>query len=208
MASIDSGGDGGQKKGPGVKKAKKLSTRVDMTPMVDLGFLLITFFVFTATMSEPTTLDLNMPKDIKDKKEQTEVKESGVLSVMLGKQDVVYYYEGKLKEDGSNFQSTSFKGIRDIIIKKRQEVIDRYKQRPDPECEAKMAKEGKPISNCADRDFVVIIKPTKDATYKNTVDILDEMTINQVRTYAMVKIFDQEYELIKKTEEFNAAGIK
>jgi len=208
MASIDSGGDGGQKKGPGVKKAKKLSTRVDMTPMVDLGFLLITFFVFTATMSEPTTLDLNMPKDIKDKKEQTEVKESGVLSVMLGKEDVVYYYEGKLKEDGSNFQSTSFKGIRDIIIKKRQEGIDRYKQRPDPECEAKMAKEGKPISNCADRDFVVIIKPTKDATYKNTVDILDEMTINQVRTYAMVKIFDQEYELIKKTEEFNAAGIK
>ena len=208
MVSIDSGGDGGQKKGPGVKKAKKLSTRVDMTPMVDLGFLLITFFVFTATMSEPTTLDLNMPKDIKDKKEQTEVKESGVLSVMLGKEDVVYYYEGKLKEDGSNFQSTSFKGIRDIIIKKRQEVIDRYKQRPDPECEAKMAKEGKPISNCADRDFVVIIKPTKDATYKNTVDILDEMTINQVRTYAMVKIFDQEYELIKKTEEFNAAGIK
>ena len=208
MASIDSGGDGGQKKGPGVKKAKKLSTRVDMTPMVDLGFLLITFFVFTATMSEPTTLDLNMPKDIKDKKEQTEVKESGVLSVMLGKEDVVYYYEGKLKEDGSNFQSTSFKGIRDIIIKKRQEVIDRYKQRPDPECEAKMAKEGKPISNCADRDFVVIIKPTKDATYKNTVDILDEMTINQVRTYAMVKILDQEYELIKKTEEFNAAGIK
>ena len=208
MASIDSGGDGGQKKGPGVKKAKKLSTRVDMTPMVDLGFLLITFFVFTATMSEPTTLDLNMPKDIKDKKEQTEVKESGVLSVMLGKEDVVYYYEGKLKEDGSNFQSTSFKGIRDIIIKKRQEVIDRYKQRPDPECEAKMAKEGKPISNCSDRDFVVIIKPTKDATYKNTVDILDEMTINQVRTYAMVKIFDQEYELIKKTEEFNAAGIK
>ena len=208
MASIDSGGDGGQKKGPGVKKAKKLSTRVDMTPMVDLGFLLITFFVFTATMSEPTTLDLNMPKDIKDKKEQTEVKESGVLSVMLGKEDVVYYYEGKLKEDGSNFQSTSFKGIRDIIIKKRQEVIDRYKQRPDTDCEAKMAKEGKPISNCADRDFVVIIKPTKDATYKNTVDILDEMTINQVRTYAMVKIFDQEYELIKKTEEFNAAGIK
>jgi hypothetical protein len=208
MASIDTGGDGGHKKGPGVKKAKKLSTRVDMTPMVDLGFLLITFFVFTATMSEPTTLDLNMPKDIKDKKEQTEVKESGVLSVMLGKEDVVYYYEGKLKEDGSNFQSTSFKGIRDIIIKKRQEVIDRYKQRPDSECEAKMAKEGKPISNCADRDFVVIIKPTKDATYKNTVDILDEMTINQVRTYAMVKIFDQEYELIKKTEEFNAAGIK
>jgi biopolymer transport protein ExbD len=206
MASIDTGGDGGQKKGPGVKKAKKLSTRVDMTPMVDLGFLLITFFVFTATMNEPTTLDLNMPKDIKDKKEQTEVKESGVLSVMLGENDVVYYYEGKLLEDGSNFKSTDYMGIRDIIVNKRKEVMSRYVR--DAECEAKMAKEGKPLSNCADKDFVVIIKPSKDATYKNTVDILDEMTINQVRTYAMVKIFDQEYELIKKTEEFNKAGIK
>ncbi|MFM7671606.1 MAG: ExbD/TolR family protein [Bacteroidota bacterium] len=206
MASIDTGGDGGQKKGPGVKKAKKLSTRVDMTPMVDLGFLLITFFVFTATMNEPTTLDLNMPKDIKDKKEQTEVKESGVLSVMLGKENVVYYYEGKLLEDGSNFKSTDFKGIRDVIVNKRKEVMGRYQT--DAACEAKMKQEGKPVSNCADKDFVVIIKPTKDATYKNTVDILDEMTINQVRTYAMVKIFDTEYELIKKTEEFNKAGIR
>jgi biopolymer transport protein ExbD len=177
-----------------------------MTPMVDLGFLLITFFVFTATMNEPTTLDLNMPKDIKDKKDQTEVKESGVLSLMLGKDDVVYYYEGKLLEDGSNFKYTDFNGVRDIIVNKRKEVMGRYVR--DAECEAKMAKEGKPASNCADKDFVVIIKPTKDATYKNTVDILDEMTINQVRTYAMVKIFDQEYELIKKTEEFNKAGIK
>ena len=102
MASIDSGGDGGgHKKGPGVKKAKKLSTRVDMTPMVDLGFLLITFFVFTATMTTPTTLDLNMPKDIKDEKEQTEAKESGVLTIMLGKGNQVYYYEGTLVVDDS-----------------------------------------------------------------------------------------------------------
>ena len=208
MASIDSGAEQGGKKGPGVKKAKKLSTRVDMTPMVDLGFLLITFFVFTATMSSPTTLDLNMPKDIKKQDEQTEVKESSVLTIMLGKGDQVYYSEGKLVVDatGNNFKQTTFKGIRDIIVNKKKEVMDRYYQRPDPACEAEAKAKGKPVSNCADKDFVVIIKPSDDATYKNTVDILDEMTINQVRTYAMVKIGEVEYELIKKTEESN--GIK
>ena len=176
--------------------------------MVDLGFLLITFFVFTATMSSPTTLDLNMPKDIKKQDEQTEVKESSVLTIMLGKGDQVYYYEGKLVVDatGNNFKQTTFKGIRDIIVNKKKEVMDRYYQRPDPACEAEAKAKGKPVSNCADKDFVVIIKPSDDATYKNTVDILDEMTINQVRTYAMVKIGEVEYELIKKTEESN--GIK
>jgi biopolymer transport protein ExbD len=123
MSSVDtSSADSGHKKGPGVKKAKKLSTRVDMTPMVDLGFLLITFFIFTTTMTTPTTLDLNMPKDIKDPKNQTEAKESGVLTVMLGKGDKVYYYEGKLVVDasGNNFKATDFKGIRDIIINKKK----------------------------------------------------------------------------------------
>lgn len=204
MASIDTGGDGGgHKKGPGVKKAKKLSTRVDMTPMVDLGFLLITFFVFTATMTTPTTLDLNMPKDIKDPKDQTETKESGTLTILLGKNNTVYYYEGQLKVDasGNNFKSSNFKDIRKVILDKKKSVISRYV--PDPECEAKAKAEGKPVSNCADKDFVVIIKAGKDATYKNTVDILDEMTINQVRTYAMVKILDQEVELMNKTEEAN-----
>ena len=84
--------------------------------------------------------------------------------------------------------------------------MDRYATAPNPECEAEAKAKGKPISNCADKDFVVIIKPSKDATYKNTVDILDEMTINQVRTYAMVKLLDQEYELIKVTEA--SSGIK
>src|SRR6185312_9616448 len=98
MASIDSGGgDSGHKKGPGVKKAKKLSTRVDMTPMVDLGFLLITFFIFTTTMSTPNTMKLTMPKEEKNKEDQTEVKESGALTILLGKDNEVFYYEGQLK---------------------------------------------------------------------------------------------------------------
>jgi len=209
MASIDTGGgDSGHKKGRGVKKAKKLSTRVDMTPMVDLGFLLITFFVFTATMSSPTTMDLNMPKDIKDKKDQTEAKESGVLTIMLGKGDQVYYYEGKLAVDanGNNFKQTTFKGIRDIIINKKKEVIAKHVH--DATCDEKQQKakeKGDPNwkDACLDRDFVVIIKPDQDATYKNTVDILDEMTINQVKIYAMVKILPEEYQLIQATEANN-----
>src|SRR5688572_26480981 len=178
MASIDvAGGDSGHKKGPGVKKAKKLSTRVDMTPMVDLGFLLITFFVFTATMTTPTTLDLNMPKDIKDEKEQTEAKESGVLTIMLGKADQVYYYEGKLLVDatGNNFKSTTFKGIRDVILNKKKDVMSRHVH--DATCEktqqrAKEKNDPDWESACKDRDFIVIIKPNEEATYKNTVDIL------------------------------------
>ncbi len=212
MASIDSGGgDSGHKKGPGVKKAKKLSTRVDMTPMVDLGFLLITFFIFTTTMTTPTTLDLNMPKDIKDEKEQTEAKESGVLTIMLGKGNQVYYYEGKLEvsEGKNNFKQTTFKGIRDIIINKKKDVISRHQH--DETCKktqdrAKAEGDTDWENACKDRDFIVIIKPSEDATYKNTVDILDEMTINRARTYAMVKILKDEIDLIKATEA--SAGIK
>src|SRR5919112_5522683 len=100
MASIDTGGgDSGHKKGPGVKKAKKMSTRIDMTPLVDLGFLLITFFIFTTTMSTPSTMDLFMPKDTDKDEELNKAKESGALTIMLGKDNHVYYYEGQLAPD-------------------------------------------------------------------------------------------------------------
>lgn len=181
MASIDTGGgDSGHKKGPGVKKAKKLSTRVDMTPMVDLGFLLITFFIFTTTMSTPKVMALNMPADTEKKEEMQTAKQSGALTILLGKDNGVYYYEGMIEDATSaseKFKSSNFdpeKGIRSIII-------DKKKRTPEA-------------------DFVVIIKPNEEATYKNTVDILDEMTINGVKVFALVKISDTEKDLIKATE--------
>jgi biopolymer transport protein ExbD len=206
MASIDSGGgDSGHKKGPGVKKAKKLSTRVDMTPMVDLGFLLITFFIFTATMSSPTTMDLNMPKETEDKKEKTEIKQSGALTIMLGKDDHVYYYEGQLDQANASsiFKTATFKTIRDVIINKKKDVIKNHQHDANCEKDKQKAKE-KDDPNwetaCRDRDFVVVIKPSSEATYKNTVDILDEMTINNVKRFAMVKISPTELDLVNATE--------
>ena len=174
MAEMDTSGGGGHKKGPGVKKAKKLSTRVDLTPMVDLGFLLITFFIFTTTMSQPTAMKLILPKDTEKPEEQNKVKESGALSLLLGNNDAVYYYEGTLAPDGTNFKTTNYKEIRKVIIDKKKAT--------NPE------------------DFVVVIKPGPESTYKNVVDILDEMTINQVKRYAMVDLFPIERQMMLATE--------
>jgi biopolymer transport protein ExbD len=207
MASVDTGGgDSGHKKGPGVKKAKKLSTRVDMTPMVDLGFLLITFFIFTATLSSPVAMDLNMPKDTEKVEDESKIKQSGALTILLGKGDQVYYYEGELTDATASdiFKQTTFKGIRDVIIKKKLEVIRDYKpEAKDEDIKQKAkAKGDKDWEKAAlDRDFFVVIKPNAEATYKNTVDILDEMTINNVKRFAMVKISETEDKLIQATQK-------
>ena len=172
-----------------------------MTPMVDLGFLLITFFIFTTTMSSPKALNLNMPKDTKKDEELNKAKESGALTIMLGKNNGVYYYEGQLLPDGSNFKSATFATIRDEIINKKKEVIKNHVH--DDNCPKIWAENKGDKNSCLDRDFVVVIKPDEDATYKNTVDMLDEMTINNVKRYAMIDITPQELEVVKKVEETN-----
>ena len=120
MAEMDTSSGGGHKKGPGVKKAVKKSTRVDLTPMVDLGFLLITFFVFTTTMSQATAMNMNEPKDTKD--DQIKVKESGAMTILLGRANQVYYYFGQLDplKISEQFKSTTFKAIRQIIVDKKK----------------------------------------------------------------------------------------
>lgn len=169
--------DKGGKKGPGVKKSKKQSTKVDLTPMVDLGFLLITFFIFTTTMSQPTSMNLNMPKDSQTQDDDTKVKESGSLTLMLGKGNVIYYYYGS---DPTTMQTTGYKDVRNIILEKKRKTP-------------------------AD-DLFIIIKPDKDASYKNAVDVLDEMNINDINKYAMVDPTADEYNLIQLTEK--AGGVQ
>jgi len=186
MAELDTSG-GGHKKGPGVKKGKKLSTRVDLTPMVDLGFLLITFFIFTTTMSQPTAFKLFLPDDKVIPEDQNKAKESGVLTIMMGADNHIYYYEGQLKPDGSNFLSASYNGensIREIILKKKADVISRSRDAENPE-----------------KDFVVVIKPSADCNYQNVVDILDEMAINVVKKYALVDISEGEAQLVSISDK-------
>jgi biopolymer transport protein ExbD len=175
MAELNTS-DARHKGGPGVKKGKKLSTRVDLTPMVDLGFLLITFFIFTTTMSQPTTMRLFLPKDTNEE-DRMKVKLSAVLTILPGKNDQVYYYEG---DDPTKLKASNFKAIRTVILDKKRRTDTTY--------------------------FEIILKPSPDATYRNTVDILDEMTIDAVKHYALVDISPDEYKIILVTEKAN--GIK
>ena len=194
MAEMDSSSSGGHKKGPGVKKGKKLSTRVDLTPMVDLGFLLITFFMFTTTLSKPKTMQINMPfkdENLKEE-EQNKIKESTAMTILLSGNHRIYYYEGIGSDPNKppELQVTYFRqkdGIRDAIIAKQQEI------------------QGLKRSGAlGEKDqLTVLIKPDVTSTYDDMVNMLDEMSINDVRVYAIVDITDVDKEFITATEQAN-----
>jgi len=169
MAEIDSSGGG--KKG-GKKRSKKMSTKIDMTPMVDLGFLLITFFMLTTTLAKPVTMQLNMP-DKTDTKETSPVKLSETLTVCP---DVnkVYYYQGIPTEAGTVMQVTNYSdtGIRKVIADLKAKVGN---------------------------NFTIVIKPTKGAKYRNMIDMLDECAITNNKRYALLEIDPDTEALIKRS---------
>jgi biopolymer transport protein ExbD len=155
------------------------SLRIDMTPMVDLGFLLITFFIFTTTMSEPKVMNLAMPKERGD---STEVKQSRSLTFILAADDKVYAYEGMWPDALKNERivPTGYdvrEGIGRLIREKQQKL-----QVSD--------KEGKDA-------LTLMIKPTSVSSYKNLVDALDETMINNVKRYAIVDPTVPEKEYLK-----------
>ena len=107
-------------------RLNKKSTRVDLTPMVDLGFLLITFFVFTTQLSQPTVMHLNMPNDKAEPGD--EICESCALTLLLQADNTIQYYEG-MPASHPVVMKTSFapEGIRNVILKKKQEVKQLYR---------------------------------------------------------------------------------
>lgn len=185
-------------------KQKKMTVRVDFTPMADMNMLLITFFMLCTSLSKPQTMEISMPsKDQVTEAEQTKVKASKAITLLLGEDDKIYYYFGEPDyEHAESLQQTDYSpaGLRDILLERNFDVVRQMK-------ELKLKKLNKEIS---EDDFkkqateikgskeapVVLIKATDDASYRNLVDALDEMQICNIGKYAIVDITDGDKFLI------------
>jgi biopolymer transport protein ExbD len=151
--------------GKGGKRAKKSSGKPDMTPMVDLGFLLITFFMFTTTFSKPNSMKLDLPDKPDPNVPLPDIKISNTITILLGKDNRIFYHQQEFKNlNLENLVETNYSadGIRNDITKLKSVAADSSK-------------------------FTVILKPTDDCNYKNTVDMLDEIAISGNRS-AIVKV--------------------
>jgi biopolymer transport protein ExbD len=164
-------------------KGRHRNPRIDLTPMVDLGFLLITFFVFTANLCKPNVMDIIMPKESDS---PTEIPHHTAMVILLGKHHQVHYYSGEaaMNEALDKLQTTGFgpQGIRLALREHRQQM------------HSAMAN-GLKGSTSTDRPFV-ILKPGAESDYGDLVDILDELNIAAIHDYALVDISQKEQEKI------------
>lgn len=180
MAELNTGDGGGGKKGAKKVRSKKLNSKVDLTAMVDLAFLLITFFMLTTSLSKPQSMDLGLPdKDENpEKNKDVKVDENRTMTLLLGDNNKLKYYIGMI--DNPIVKPTDIaygkEGIRKEILKRKKTVVE--------------------YTGNKDKGLIVIIKPSKKSNYKNLVDVLDEMAIADVPTYAIVDISPEETKLI------------
>jgi biopolymer transport protein ExbD len=180
MAELNTGGNEG--KGGKKVRSKKMNPAVDLTAMVDLAFLLITFFMLTTSLSKPQSMDLTMP----DKEKTTDVpkqeaKESKTMTILIGKDRKLKYYMGMFNApfQGIGPTDTTYgkDGIRAVILKKMAEL----------KAKGFVEKDG----------IVVLIKATEDATYKDMIDILDEMAISKVDIYSIQDMTPDEIQVMQ-----------
>ncbi|OXA86541.1 ExbD/TolR family protein [Flavobacterium hercynium] len=180
MAELNTG-DGGGGKG-GKVRSKKQNSKVDLTAMVDLAFLLITFFMLTTTLSKPQSMSLGLPDKDEDptKNKDIKVDEKRTMTVMMGENNKLVYYMGLLDSPIAGPKDISYgkDGIRKELIARKKSVLE--------------------YTGDKAKGIIVIIKPGKKSKYKNLVDILDEMAITGVETYAIVNDFlPKENELLE-----------
>lgn len=197
----------------GGSKQKKMSTRVDFTPMVDMIMLLVTFFMLCTTLVKPQTLEINMPSDKEDLREdqQNKVKASEAITVLLDADNKIYYYDG-IPEMGSVRETAYGSGensLRAMLMRRnavavakvkklRQERADNAQNDAHKEqvADEKFRKELSKIRNAKGVPNV-IIKATDESTYDNLIAVLDEMQICSIGKYVIDKITDQDKEMIE-----------
>ncbi|MBD8347135.1 biopolymer transporter ExbD [Dysgonomonas sp. GY617] len=208
MASADTGG-GEQKKG----QPQKINLRVDFTPMVDMNMLLITFFMFCTTLSKPQTMDIVMPTKDKDltEEDKNQVKASKAITVILGEKDKIYYYEGEPDyNDFNTLKVTDYspEGFRALLLQRNSDAVAKIRELRIDRAKKKITEEefkeqSSEIKNAKDGQ-VVVIKPTNGASYKNLVDVLDEMQICSIGKYAIVEMADGDNFLVQNFESKGA----
>lgn len=177
MAELNTGDSGGGKKGSKKVRSKKSNAKVDLTAMVDLAFLLITFFMLTTSLSKPQSMNLGLPDKNEDKPDENiKIDERRTMTIILGKDNKMKWFMGLPDTPIVAPKNDTYgkDGIRKALLKYKKEV---------PE-----------IMEDAKKGLIVVIKPSKLSTYKNLVDILDEMAIVDVPTYAIVPEFPSDQE--------------
>ena len=199
MAEINQ--DSGSHKKGKKKRSKKLTTRIDLTPMVDLAFLLLTFFMLATSLIKPQTMEITMPSDKKMLDEdKTVAKASQAVSIILDKNDKVYYYFGKT--EGAKVLTTNYApdGLRKILLTKNFDVAKQVEELKAEKIRTRMKEDDyqKRLSQIrANKNAPVVrIMATDESNYKNLVDALDEMNICSISRYAIVDYDEPDKQLI------------
>jgi biopolymer transport protein ExbD len=208
MAEIAEGGGGGHGKG-GKKRAKKQSTRIDMTPMVDLAFLLLTFFVLTSTFSKPKSMELTFPVPPTDPKEQKPIKNA--VTFLLTKDDRIFYYEKEFRAaDDANgaktvltelsFGQSGNNSLHKFLLEKSKTLQDEIRRYDDQVKKNQIAdstyKRLVRDAKGSPKTPTYLIKTDDKATYKNVIDLIDELNINVVGKYVVVDMIKPEYDMV------------
>lgn len=184
----------------GKKKPKKHSTHIDMTPMVDLMCLLITFFMLTTAFSKPKVMEIVLPEKIRknEKVEPPKIADSRTLNIVLGPNDKVYWYPGKADPAALvPLQETDFSatGIRQILLDRNRALFLKIEQFQQDVITGKLEIKQDSLQSAIrqlkkddDTGPIVLIKFYKKAKYKNLVDIIDEMSIVGIARYIITDI--------------------
>lgn len=201
--------EGGKQKGK--KRSKRHSTHIDMTPMVDLACLLLTFFMLTTAFAKAKVMEIVLPEktDQKDPNyKPPEVDTSKALNIILIGDDKVLWYNGlanPAKPPLPTLHETDFSddGIRKVLLKRNEDLFTKIEQMKEDVITGKIKMPTDSVDSARKRFMrqdkkgpVVLIKAGENVKYKNVVDILDEMSITNIALYALVDINDVEKKMV------------